>query len=173
MLVLICFAFGSAMADGHGKKHREREEHAEKGREDSVAAVINPQYRETCGGCHFAYPPALLNADSWSALIDQADDHFGENLGLDSARTDALKQYLTANAAENSSGEIARDIARDLGKQVVQRITEVPEIRHEHRKIDAAVFARPSIGGFGNCVACHPNADRGCFNDDDVIIPRQ
>jgi hypothetical protein len=173
VVLLLCFAAVSAVADGHGKKHRERDEHDRKGREDAAPATTTPLYIQACGECHFAYPPALLNARSWSALMDQTGDHFGEDLGLDNAQAADLTQYLTTNAAENSPGEIARDIARDLGNSVVQRITEIPEIRHEHRKIDETVFARPSVGGFGNCAACHPRADQGCFNDDDVAIPGQ
>ena len=160
-------------ADDHGKRNRHREGHHEREyQEDSVPAPINDLYLTTCGSCHMAYPPGLLNAASWSALIQNADDHFGEVLSLNDTDAQELVNYLKKGAAENSQGELARDITKDLGNRVILRITDIPEIRKEHRKINTDVLSRQSIGSLSNCIACHTGADRGVFDDDSVSIPQ-
>jgi cytochrome c553 len=159
-------------ADDHGKRNKHREGHHEQElQEDAVPTPTNDLYLTTCGSCHMAYPPGLLNAASWSALIQNADDHFGEVLSLDDADAQALENYLKEGAAEKTRGELARDISKDLGNKVVLRITDIPEIQKEHRKIKTEVLSRPSIGSLSNCVACHTGADRGVFDDDSVSIP--
>jgi len=160
-------------ADGHEKRNRHRERHHEREcQEEAVPAPRNDLYVTICGSCHMAYPPGLLNAASWSALIQSADDHFGEVISLDDNDAQELKIYLRVGAAENTSGELARDISEDLGNKVVSRITNVPEIRNEHRKINTEVISRQSIGSLSNCIACHAGANRGVFDDDAVRIPR-
>ena len=113
--------------DEHGESHdQRRSEHGgdrnDTGRgedfEDSVPAVDNPLYAETCGACHFAYQPALLPAASWRLLLSGVEDHFGLPLGLDSGVTAELEAYLTAESAEYAPGEIARKIPHGAGSRV-------------------------------------------------------
>src|SRR3546814_11192255 len=44
--------------------------------------VTDPLTQKVCGECHLAFPPGLLPARSWAALVDGAADHFGEELAL-------------------------------------------------------------------------------------------
>ncbi|WP_152512993.1 diheme cytochrome c [Desulfovibrio sp. X2] len=179
ILMVLAMFFSSlapfaAEADDHGRHDRHRERHrGQELVEDAVPAPANDLYIKTCGSCHMAYPPALLNAASWSALIHGSDDHFGNALSLDENDAQELERYLKESAAENAPGELARDISEDLGNRVVLRITDVPEIRKEHRKIRAEVLSRQSIGSLSNCIACHTGADRGVFDDDSVRIPHE
>jgi cytochrome c553 len=168
-----CFAPFAVEADDHGKRNKHRERNHERDfQDDAVPAPSNDLYLTTCGPCHMAYPPGLLNAASWSALIQGNDDHFGELLALENTDAQELENYLKENAAENTRGELARDISKDLGDRVVLRITDIPEIREEHRKIKGEVLSRQSIGSLSNCIACHTRADSGIFDDDSVSIPR-
>ncbi|MGE4297147.1 MAG: hypothetical protein AB7E47_03885 [Desulfovibrionaceae bacterium] len=173
LLVMGCLAGFAAEAGDHGERHRHREGHHERELEDAVPAPDNALYIATCGACHMVYPPGLLNAASWSALLRGSGDHFGEMLGLEDTDAALLDTYLRSQAAEATQGELAGDIARDLGARVVSRITEIPEIRKEHRKLPAAVVARKSIGRLSNCIACHRRADGGVFDDDSVSIPSE
>lgn len=174
LIMSVCFIWGiAALASDHDdhRKHRKDKHHDHEKSENAVSSPRNELYISMCGSCHMAYPPQLLNAESWSALIQGRNDHFGEDLGIDAPDAEKLETYLTSGAAENGHGELARDISRDLGNRIVMRITEIREIQKEHQELSASVLSRTSIGGLSNCIACHKGADVGEF-DDDVSIPQ-
>ena len=138
-------------------------------------APENQLYRETCGGCHLAYPPGLLPAGSWRTIVDGQSDHFGEDLGLSQAEQQELVKYLEANAADTSFAKLSRKIMKSLAGQKPLRITQITYIIHEHEDDDVprGAFQRKSVGSFANCVACHPDAAAGDFDDDQVRIPAE
>lgn len=136
-------------------------------------AAVNQLYKETCGGCHLAYPPGLLPAGSWRRIVDGQSDHFEEDLGLSQADKRELLKFLEANAADTSSAKLSRKIMKSLAGQKPLRITQIAYIIHKHEDDDVprGAFQRKSVGGFANCVACHPGAAYGDFDDDRVRIP--
>ncbi len=156
---------------GHGGGKNRKRHHGGETEEDSVPPVDHAAYKENCGGCHFAYQPALLPSGSWGRILESRGDHFGEAIELSPSQAEEIAAYLKANAADRSDCETAREIMESLGSGTPLRVTEVPKIRQEHRKISADVFARPSIGTPSNCPACHAGAERGSYNDDSVRIP--
>ena len=124
------------------------------------AAPVNDAWRTECGACHVAYPPPLLPARSWQAIMGGLDKHFGSDASLDPAATAEIASFLERNGG------------RDRGPTTSLRITDTPWFRRKHRKVAAAVWARPAIEGPANCSACHPAADRGHYDDDTVTVPR-
>jgi diheme cytochrome c len=130
------------------------------GDRDRGPAPVNAAWKMECGACHLAYPPRLLPARSWRALMGGLDTHFGTDASLDPAATAEIAAFL-----ERHGG-------RDRGPTTSLRITETPWFQHKHRKIADAVWARPAIRGPANCSACHAAADRGDYDDDTVRIPR-
>jgi len=52
-------------------------------RNDYLKPVTNQTYKESCGECHFAYQPELLPSASWLKILNQLDDHFGEEVEAD------------------------------------------------------------------------------------------
>ena len=162
-MLLNAAAFGH---DKHGKRKRKGSRHAE------TVSALPADYKERCGSCHMAYPACLLPEASWRKLLDNSDDHFGTNLALDDTEKPRLSNYLLPNAADRSGGKIGRKIMRRLDDPAPDRISDLPYIRHKHRKIDPAAFNRPGVGGLQNCVACHTDAERGDFDDDQARIPR-
>ncbi|MEJ2728418.1 MAG: diheme cytochrome c [Deltaproteobacteria bacterium] len=175
-LVLI---FDAVADDEHYKKrHRYRggsqkidDDNKDHDRDDYLKPVANLTYKETCGECHFAYQPELLPSASWQKILNQLDDHFGEEV---EAEPDAIKDitdYLKANGAESSSAKISVQIMRSLKNRVPAKITEIPCILKKHRELDPAVFERESIGSLANCTACHITAEKGIYDDDAVKIP--
>jgi hypothetical protein len=76
------------------------------------------------------------------------------------------------NAAERSSAKRATKIMRSLGKQTPLRITQIPYIQRKHHKIQPDVLKRSSIGSLSNCIACHRTAERGVYEDDNVVVPK-
>jgi len=149
------------------KRHRDGDHHS-----SFIKPVNNPTYKEECGDCHFAYQPELLPAVSWTKILTNLDDHFGESIELDDDSRKAISDYLNSNSAEYSSAKRAVKIMRSLGNQVPLRITDIPYIREKHHEISPNVLNRESIGSLSNCVACHTTAEKGIYEDDHVKIPK-
>jgi cytochrome c553 len=118
------------------------------------------RYSAECGSCHLAFPPSMLPARSWRALLGGLNDHFGQNAELDQATSAKLRTFLEANAG------------RDVAGPTPLRITSLPWWQHEHHKVSAAVYQRPSITTPANCAACHQGANQGAFGEHQVKIPR-
>ena len=167
----------SAFADDkdHREKrryHKRERRHSEDNGQRKLPIVSDTAYTENCGACHFAYQPGLLPSGSWEKILNGISDHFGESIELDSESSKTIFTYLKANAANYSSGKLSAKIIKSLGNQTPIRITEVPYILREHHEIQQNVLDRESIGSLSNCAACHTNADKGIYEDDNIAIPR-
>jgi hypothetical protein len=171
-LILILDAF--ADDDHYKKRHRYRggSEKVDDGNNGYLKPVANQTYKETCGECHFAYQPELLPSASWLNILNQLDDHFGDEIEADPDTIKNISDYLRTNGAESSSAKLSARIMRSLGNQRPMRISDIPYIRREHRELNPAVFEHESIGSLANCAACHTTAEKGIYDDDDVKIPK-
>jgi len=119
-------------------------------------APANATYAAACGMCHLAYPPGLLPAASWRAVLDGRADHFGVPLAPAPEVLAEIEAYLLANAGRAREGA-----AQSL------RITEQAWFRHEHgERLQARAAGDPAIGRMSNCAACHRGAEQGRFDDD-------
>jgi hypothetical protein len=129
---------------------------------------LSPAYRDECGACHVAYPPALLSAASWRALMSGLDRHFGSDASLDTAKARDIGNWLADNAGRRDS--------TDARGRPLLRISETPWFRKEHREghdgLTAAVWRSPAVGAASNCVACHRRAEQGDFNEGSLQLPR-
>ena len=138
-----------------------------------VAPVTNQLYRSECASCHFAYQPGLLPSRSWQKMMTGLDDHFGDNAELMAEDYTVIINYLTENAAEFSDHKRSRRINNSLAKdETPLRITDTPYFKRKHRKLSLSrISNNPEIGSISNCVACHRQADKGSFNEDEIKIP--
>ncbi len=129
-------------------------------------------WQEECGSCHQAFHPSLLPQRSWQALLQQQNEHFGDDLALDADTISALRAYAEANAAEQGASEAAWKIQRTLPPEITPlRITETPYWIKKHREIDAADWAKPTVKSRANCPACHLDAEAGTYEDAAMRIP--
>jgi hypothetical protein len=119
------------------------------------AVQLDAVYGETCGSCHYLYPPYLLPGGSWHIIIKKLPDHFGESLELDASTENAVAEYLLSNAAEKSSLKTASKIMGSLGKGTPERVTEVPYIQHKHQK------KVPQGKSIADCGSCHKSTAGG------------
>ena len=53
--------------------------------DSSRLAADDPRWRAECGGCHAAFPPALLTAPAWRQVMGALDRHYGTDASLDAA----------------------------------------------------------------------------------------
>ncbi|WP_369602340.1 diheme cytochrome c [Hahella sp. SMD15-11] len=144
-------------------------------RKKGVEPVTNDTWAEECGACHVAYPPGLLPARSWKALLapKALADHFGENAELDEDTLKVLTEYATTHAADQSLYKRSRKIMASIrDDETPLRITETRYIRRKHGEIpEKYIKGNPKVGSLSNCNACHTEIDKGVFDDDTVIIP--
>jgi cytochrome b len=132
----------------------------------------NVQWREECGSCHLSFHPSLLPKRSWEKLLAQQSQHFGVDLGLDSATTASLLKYALNNAAEKHQTEPAFKIDSSLQANAVpMRITETPYWTKKHSEILAVDWKLPWIKSKTHCEACHQDAQVGTFEDGAMRIP--
>ncbi|NJD34493.1 MAG: cytochrome C [Betaproteobacteria bacterium] len=134
---------------------------------DNYSVPKNPAFEAECTSCHMAYPPQMLHADSWRALMNGLSKHFGSDASLDEKRRAAITDFLVANAGGRKTGT-----TRDAGSQPLLRITETARFEKKHREISAATFKRASIKSPANCTACHAQAATGNYSEHSVRIPK-
>ncbi len=135
-------------------------------------AAFDPVYADECSACHIAYNPSLMGVKSWTLLMSNLSDHFGEDASLDPATTDEILRWLTANAAESVDTKPAHVLRRMAGNAPFT-ITETPFWKQTHRNIPDTVFRRPPIYDNGNCTACHSDAESGRFYPANISIPKE
>lgn len=172
LLLLAMSALGVHYALGDDENEHGSWRYAWK-RTGDVASVRDPRYTAECGSCHMAYPPGLLPARSWVAMMSNLNDHFGDNAELDQETTAALTRYLVENSADGSDYRRSRQIVRTLALDAVPlRISELPYIGHEHAEIPQRMIAsNPGVGSLSNCNACHQRAQQGSFREREIQIP--
>lgn len=159
-------------ADDDEYEEREHEEHGRSWYQSRFQPPVNANYEETCGACHFAYPPGLLPEASWKKILENLADHNGESVEIDEPVQQEIRDYLTTHSADKSRTEWSRKIMRSIGSRVPVRITDIPYIKRKHHEVPSKVFKHVSVESRSNCIACHQGADRGNFDEDYVRIPR-
>lgn len=128
--------------------------------DDRFALPANETWKKECGACHLPYPPQLLPARSWQAVVAGLDRHFGSDASLDPKATAEVAAVL------------ARHAGRDRGGPTAIRITETSWFRREHRKVPPGVWRGAAVKSPADCAACHAGAERGDFDEDAVRLPR-
>jgi len=124
-------------------------------------------WREECAACHMLYAPGLLPADAWREQMRTLADHYGSNASLDPLQEQEIIDFLVRASAAN---RLPTEPSSTAGEP--PRISQTRWFERKHDEVSAAKFARESVGGRFNCVACHRDAERGDFDDDRVKIPR-
>jgi hypothetical protein len=115
-----------------------------------------------------AYPAQLLPPASWQKVMLELENHFGENAEVDATTRQALEDYLLMASSSSSY----QKLFRNMGNRAPLRITELPYFVHEHDEIPSRfVQANDKVSSLSQCNACHQQAERGLFDEDDVIIP--
>ncbi|MFA5352816.1 MAG: cytochrome b/b6 domain-containing protein [Thermodesulfovibrionales bacterium] len=135
--------------------------------------VMPKTYTSECGDCHMAFPPNLLPAKSWKAVMAGLSDHFGEDATLDEPERADIEKFLVENSAEKSREEAAIKLRRSIPEgQAPLSITAIGYWKKKHSGIRPETYKRKSVRSKSNCVACHKWAEYGSFEDNDIKIPR-
>jgi nitrate/TMAO reductase-like tetraheme cytochrome c subunit len=142
------------------------EDHDEEGSK-YVFTATNAKWKAECGACHVAYPPNLLPAESWRALMSGLDKHFGSDASLDAATAREISSFLEQNAG---GGKFASQMSVSRSKPVL-RITETRWFRNKHDEVSQRDWDNPKVKSPANCTACHGQAESGNYSEHSVRIP--
>ena len=126
------------------------------------SSVKNPIWQAECGSCHVAYPPSMLPAESWRAVMSGLDKHFGVDASVDAGTATEIGAFLERNAGRS----------RGTTTKPTLRVTETAWFRHEHDEVPTAVWKNPKVKTPANCAACHTGAEQGSFSEHGVRLPR-
>lgn len=130
------------------------------------APVADAVVKEECGGCHLAFAPSMLPARSWTRMMADLKNHFGDDASVDPATAKKITAYLTANAADQAGTRYGNKLLRDVASsQAPLRITELPRWVKEHREVRASEWTQSTVRSKANCTACHAGAERGYYED--------
>jgi mono/diheme cytochrome c family protein len=128
----------------------------------TVPSDVPKAYETECASCHMAYPPGLLGQKNWQNILSGLDKHFGTDASIDVKTQADIRQWLNKNAATgNKYAAYAPD----------NRITKSRWFIHEHDEVRADIWKRAGIKSPANCSACHMDATKGNFDDDNIRIP--
>lgn len=142
----------------HGEKYGERH-----GGKPAQPLPTNAKFQQECSGCHVAYAPRLLPAESWRKIMAGLNKHFGTDASLDEQDNREITDFLVNNAS-----------TRWRAPTAPLRITETTWFKREHdeHEIAPSVWKNPKVKSPANCGACHLRAEQGDFNEHDIRIPR-
>jgi cytochrome c peroxidase len=130
--------------------------------DDHFYTATDPTWKSECGSCHIAYPPQLLPASSWRALMSGLDKHFGSDASLDPQTAAGIAAFLEKNAGRD----------RSLSRTPALRITETRWFVHEHDEVPDRVWKNPQVKSAANCTACHVGSDEGDYDEHSIRIPK-
>lgn len=138
----------------------------------SIKPVDNEVYKNECGSCHFAYPAGLLPSSAWNNMMSNLSNHFGDDASVDEKTFQTLASYLNENSAEKSMNyKKSRKIVENLKGTIPDSISKMPYIKKKHKEIKENLITQKEVKGLFNCTACHKNAEKGIFSEEDVNIP--
>lgn len=130
------------------------------------APVTNPVVKEECGSCHLVFAPSMLPASSWTRMMGDLKNHFGDDASIDATLAKQITAYLTANAADTGGARYSGKLLSGVSTtNAPLRITELPNWTKEHRKVPAWEWKHKDVRSKANCMACHTGADLGYYNE--------
>jgi hypothetical protein len=95
--------------------------------------------------------------------MGQLERHYGSDASLDAVQIQQISTWLQAHAGTYKR---VRETPPD------DRITRSVWFVRKHREVEASVWKRASIKSPAQCIACHRQADRGNFEEEQVRIPK-
>ncbi len=128
----------------------------------AMPADAPASYEAECASCHMAYPPALLSEQSWKNVMNSLSKHFGTDASVDPKTQAEIASWLIKNAATRQKySETAPE----------NRITKTTWFIRKHDEVRVDVWKRASIKSPANCGACHIDAAKGIFSENNIKIP--
>lgn len=128
----------------------------------------NELFVNECGSCHTLYPPHALPKHSWISMMNDLENHFGDDASLEEKEHQNILNFLVQNSAETSTQEMSFKISQSIGNNDIIAITHTNFWKHEHKSIPKEVFKHTQVKSKANCKACHSDIEKGLIEDDKI-----
>ena len=139
---------------------------AQAGGSHFFAPVANAVVKEECGSCHLPFAPSMLPASSWTRMMSNLKDHFGDGASVDPKLAAEITAYLVTNAGDQSGQRYGNKLLRGVSTtNAPLRITELPKWVGEHRKVPDWEWKHKDVRTKANCAACHTQAEVGYYDE--------
>jgi len=113
-------------------------------------------------------PPNLLPESSWKVLMNNLENHFGDDASLDAKDEKIILDFLVKYSAEKSTKEASFKILKSLENKDIIAITQTSFWKDEHKNIPKNVFLHNEVKSKANCKACHSDVEKGLIEDDKI-----
>jgi len=133
---------------------------------------IMPEFIQECASCHTLYPPHLLPKKSWQKLMDNLQNHFGDDASLQEPLKKKIEKFLVKNAAESSNKEASFYILKSIKNKDIIAISKTSYWKKRHKNIDKEIFKSDKVVSKANCKACHKGFEEGLIEDSLIKIPK-
>lgn len=137
-----------------------------------ITMAENEDFQSECGDCHEVYHPSLLPHASWTSMMADLEDHFGEDASLDPTTMVTINTHLVTYASEAWDTEAANRF-RTVSLEAPYQISATPYWLRKHDEVADDVFKRKGVGGKSHCKSCHRDASSGRFDDQKIKIPNE
>jgi cytochrome b len=128
----------------------------------------NELFVNECGACHTLYPPHTLPKHSWQIIMDNLDEHFGDDASLLENERKAILSFLIQHNADTSTQEMSYKISKSIGSEGIIAMTQTNFWKNQHQAIPKAVFEHSEVKSKANCKACHNDIEKGLIEDDKI-----
>jgi Dihaem cytochrome c len=117
-----------------------------------------------CASCHMVYPAGLLVAKDWQRILTRLDKHYGTDASVSPQDLALIVPYFVDFASTR--------LERHVSTTDLPRMTTTPWFARKHdRKLPAGVVTHPKIKTMANCAACHTQAEKGSFAENQIVVP--
>jgi len=134
---------------------------------ETFTPISDKQIHAACGECHMTFFPQMLPQATWSKIIGDLSNHFGEDATLDAAtQAYVLKYHLDDSADVKSTRAAKKWMARVNLANPPTRIIDAPRFIKKHSDNDfTRMWDKKGVKSKADCIACHKDAERGIFED--------
>ncbi|TEY03036.1 cytochrome b/b6 domain-containing protein [Campylobacter sp. US33a] len=124
-------------------------------------------YQKECGSCHIAYVSYLLPKKAWNNIMNNLENHFGDDASLDEMDRKAILSFLEKNSMEEFNTKFKANLKNENVNEIA--ITNYNFYKRTHRKIPEEVFHSTKVKSRANCQNCHQFAQEGFFSKSQII----
>lgn len=130
--------------------------------------ALDTLFAKECGSCHILYPPNLLPKKSWELMMNNLENHFGDDASLDDDINEKILAFLVKNSSENSTTKASWKFTNSIKEKDIIALTKTNYWEKKHKNIPKSVFKHEKVKSVANCKACHSDIEKGLIEHENI-----